>query len=308
MQPNLQLGGKKFVRKRKLIATFYAVRALSYSTAILRAPGVSRKSSITAAGMAIQHAAEQWSGYCQRYAQRTRSTYRGHLARFIDATQIRTIGQITPLLLQTYINGLLAEHTNTGTNLCIAVLKSFCRWLSETYNCPNPAIKLKKLPSDTAEARCLTQAEYDRALSVAHGTQYHLLRFLANTGLRASELSSIKPAAVKGTWLTISGKGGKIRHIPFNKAAQESLPYVLNMSKSRYSLLRYCHACAEAAGLAPFGPHALRHYFATRLLAKGVPIHHVSKLLGHSSVVITEQIYYHFRPDHLAGLTDCLED
>jgi integrase/recombinase XerD len=42
-----------------------------------------------------------------------------------------------------------------------------------------------------------------------------------------------------------------------------------------------------------FDPHWLRHSMATRALRDGVPLEVVSKLLGHSSTTVTEQVYGH---------------
>ena len=42
-----------------------------------------------------------------------------------------------------------------------------------------------------------------------------------------------------------------------------------------------------------FDPHWCRHTYATRLLRKGTPIEVVSKLLGHSSIATTSDIYGH---------------
>jgi site-specific recombinase XerD len=44
--------------------------------------------------------------------------------------------------------------------------------------------------------------------------------------------------------------------------------------------------------------HSLRHTFASHLVMAGVDLYSVSKLLGHSSVKITET-YAHLLPDHL---------
>jgi integrase len=46
-----------------------------------------------------------------------------------------------------------------------------------------------------------------------------------------------------------------------------------------------------AAGLPRVVPHALRHSCATLLLSQGVPLPVVSRILGHSSVRITMDIY-----------------
>jgi integrase len=76
---------------------------------------------------------------------------------------------------------------------------------------------------------------------------------------------------------------------------------------NRNRLYRICKRLARRAGIPRFGPHALRHYFATELYRKGVPVSLISKILGHSTTQITELIYVHFQSADLLGVTDCLE-
>ncbi|WP_407555609.1 tyrosine-type recombinase/integrase [Streptomyces sp. Pv4-95] len=66
-----------------------------------------------------------------------------------------------------------------------------------------------------------------------------------------------------------------------------------------------CHfrkAC-KAAGLvhpdgsAKYIPHSLRHFFASTALANGVPIHEVSRWLGHKSIKTTVDIDGHLVPE-----------
>lgn len=49
----------------------------------------------------------------------------------------------------------------------------------------------------------------------------------------------------------------------------------------------------KKAGIADINFHGLRHTFATRALEKGIPAKTVSDLLGHSSIVITMDLYTH---------------
>ena len=42
-----------------------------------------------------------------------------------------------------------------------------------------------------------------------------------------------------------------------------------------------------------FHPHSIRHSFATRCAEKGVDVKVAYKLLGHSSITITMEIYQH---------------
>lgn len=79
-----------------------------------------------------------------------------------------------------------------------------------------------------------------------------------------------------------------------------------NQPIDRRLLYNICRKAAVSAGIQIFGPHALRHYFATALLHSKVPISFVSKLLGHSSIRTTESIYIHFQAEYLDGVTECL--
>jgi integrase len=54
---------------------------------------------------------------------------------------------------------------------------------------------------------------------------------------------------------------------------------------------------AETAGLGHWHPHELRHSAASLLLAQGVPLKVISEMLGHSSIVVTADIYGHLLDD-----------
>jgi integrase len=59
------------------------------------------------------------------------------------------------------------------------------------------------------------------------------------------------------------------------------------------NLLRALTNAARTAGIEDVGLHTLRHSAATMMLNAGVPLHVVSRILGHSSVSITGDIYGH---------------
>ena len=114
---------------------------------------------------------------------------------------------------------------------------------------------------------------------------------------------------VRGATLTITGKGRKRRHIPLNPTCLEILKRHSDLTHFRVSRSVFYHQAAKYAKKAKIpccGPHSFRHYFATQLLLKGVPIKKVSILLGHKSVQTTEKTYAHILPADLQGATDCL--
>ena len=63
------------------------------------------------------------------------------------------------------------------------------------------------------------------------------------------------------------------------------------MSVCRKFEVRCKDAEGKPAAIEDCRLHRLRHTFAVRLLLKGMSLDHVSKLLGHSSVAITEKYY-----------------
>jgi integrase len=57
---------------------------------------------------------------------------------------------------------------------------------------------------------------------------------------------------------------------------------------------------------AGIGLHTLRHTAATLMLTNGVPITTVSRVLGHSSITVTADLYGHVAPDVSQAAADIL--
>ena len=66
------------------------------------------------------------------------------------------------------------------------------------------------------------------------------------------------------------------------------------------NVVRRWHALCDAAGIARRPFHHLRHTSATFLLTGGMPLEAVSKLLGHSTVAVTANVYAEIRQRLLA--------
>lgn len=129
---------------------------------------------------------------------------------------------------------------------------------------------------------------------------------LANTGLRVSELCSLKLGDIqiserKGKLVVRFGKGQKYREVPLNSNARKALADYLELradEKSEYVFLgergpltpsgvfRILQKYANEAGV-KVSPHQLRHTFARRLLRAGADIVTVQQLLGHSNLNTT---------------------
>lgn len=141
-----------------------------------------------------------------------------------------------------------------------------------------------------------------------------VIELLFATGMRISELCSLKPSDIDLTSNTvlIFGKGSKERILQLGnpdviaalKSYQETfqknidacefffvnrLGHRLSDQSVRFMINRY----AANAGISQhITPHMFRHSFATLLLEQDVDIRYIQKMLGHSSISTTE-IYTH---------------
>jgi integrase/recombinase XerD len=154
-----------------------------------------------------------------------------------------------------------------------------------------------------------------------------LIELLAATGLRVSELVSLKLSAVQAErdFLTIKGKGGRERMVPVSRRAQivlrgyidalKSLDIAASMwlfpSHGKSGALTRQHFALElkklayAAGLSAnaISPHVLRHAFASGLLAHGADLRAVQQMLGHADISTT-QIYTHVQTERLLATVE----
>ena len=143
-----------------------------------------------------------------------------------------------------------------------------------------------------------------------------MLELLYATGLRVSELIGLQMQQINfdGNFLTVMGKGSKVRAVPFGQwARQKLLTYVgearrrllkgkssvfvfINRSGrplTRQGFWKLIRGYALAAGVEKrVTPHTLRHSFATHLLEGGADLRSVQSMLGHADISTT-QIYTH---------------
>ena len=129
---------------------------------------------------------------------------------------------------------------------------------------------------------------------------------------RDGDESSNHYVLVEGTTKSISSE----RTIPLNqttlnallelKKANGGFAYVFSNAKGKPinpCNLNRAHDCIlERAGISHIGIHALRYTFASQLFANKVDIKVISKLLGHSDVSVTCNIYIHLMQEELPTL------
>ncbi|HTM77462.1 MAG TPA: tyrosine recombinase [Devosia sp.] len=193
---------------------------------------------------------------------------------------------------------------------------------------PKARRPLPKVLSVAEVDRLLTTAEAEANADAAPGPQaaalrlYLLLELLYATGMRVSELVSLKRSAVMrdASFLTIIGKGNKERVVPVNDRARDAIKtYLMTLEPgpwlfpangadgylARQVFARDLKLLAARAGIssARVAPHVLRHAFASHLLNGGADLRVVQLLLGHADISTT-QIYTHVLDEKLRTLVE----
>jgi integrase/recombinase XerC len=144
-----------------------------------------------------------------------------------------------------------------------------------------------------------------------------VLTLLYGCGLRISEALGLTRQAAENDPLTIIGKGGKARIVPVLPVARQAVERYLDLCPlaldPRAPMFRGVKGgplnarniqlliarLRGALGLPETAtPHALRHSFASHLLAGGADLRTIQELLGHASLSTT-QIYTEIDTSHL---------
>ncbi len=217
----------------------------------------------------------------------------------------------------------------------IASVRGFYRFLLlEKRITRDPAEDLRAGKAWPALPKYLDLAQVDRLLeqpdtSTGRGLRDKaLIELLYATGLRVTELLSLKPGDVNldAGYLTCIGKGDKQRIVPLGHAAAdwvrrylaEGRPALLKTRKtpwlfvnakgggrlSRVGFWKILRDYGTGAGLRRgLSPHVLRHSFATHLLDRGADLRAIQMMLGHADLSTT-QIYTHVLEARLRSVYD----
>jgi len=205
-----------------------------------------------------------------------------------------------------------------GIQRALAALRSFYRHLEReglAGGAALRAVRSPKLPrtlprplSEDDAARVIAEAGRNEEAWLA-ARDAALLTLLYGTGLRISEALRLTRADVPlGETIIVLGKGGKERSLPVLPAVREAVSHYADLCPyapgKQAPLFRSRRggpmSPRDAQGLmqrlrgrlglpASATPHALRHSFATHLLANGGDLRSVQELLGHASLSTTQK-------------------
>ena len=209
----------------------------------------------------------------------------------------------------------------------LSALRTFLRFVGGS-NASVPQLRGPRVrkglprPVAPAEALNLAQTVEDNARRAWVGARdFALLLLLYGAGLRIGEALSLTGAALPlGDTLRVTGKRGKTRIVPILPAVAgavaryvETCPWPIERETPLFLGMRggsleagvvraSVRSARRALGLSErTTPHALRHSFATHLLAGGADLRSLQELLGHASLAST-QVYTAVDAAHLLDI------
>ena len=233
----------------------------------------------------------------------------------------RDLSRVDTICFRSYLaNRQKRGLSHKSTARAFSSLRGFYKYLARTHGVKNDAIGLissPKVPRKLSKAIDPIDVEHMRGAIRAidcnepwlAARDWALVVLLFGCGLRISEALSLRNNDVRGhpDVLRITGKGNKERLVPVlpivwnaidkyiavrpfgNDATDElfrsvrGLPMTPRMAQKVVENLRHYLQLPDYVT-----PHALRHTFATALLAGGADLRSLQELLGHSSLSTTQ--------------------
>jgi integrase/recombinase XerC len=266
----------------------------------------------------------------QRASPKTVEAYGRDARQFLDFLDLHAgaahdFARLSPRDLRSFFAERRAGGVgNRSLARQLAALRGFARFLERDCGVRCEALFTRRAPklgrslprpvaTAPARAMCLPETIEDggRQPWIA-ARDAAVLSLLYGCGLRISEALSLRGrdlASLEAGTLTIIGKGGRARGLPVIRQVRDGVHAYLEqcpfVTKPQEPLFRGARGGPLSAriiqatvarlrgvlGLPDSAtPHALRHAFATHLLARGGDLRAIQELLGHASLSTT-QIY-----------------
>lgn len=254
--------------------------------------------------LSIRKAVDKYINSCKnRISESTVKTYELALRDLTNAIKGSTrLSELSKKSHDTILSYLESKYSKTTVNIRLRGIRAFLMWVVENEYLEKLPFKVKMLKLKDRLPKFISPDEMKKIYA---NTEDPILRSIFRvyefTGMRLSELKTSK---LEGKFLRIVGKGNKERIVPIPEilindymVAKEADYHTDRITKSFTAAKRN----AKIKGNKTL--HSLRHTFALRMLVELGDIYLVKKLLGHSTVTVTE-VYTKFPIEYLKDVFD----
>jgi site-specific recombinase XerD len=227
----------------------------------------------------------------------------------------RPISDITKMDLVDTLNESTEDCKPSTYNNIKTTVKTVFRYARDVLelivSSPADALKSRKNPS--RERDFWTMEQVDAIVRAADTPEYRLcFAFMGYAGLRVHEAVKVRTEDVRDGFLYVVGKGNKFAKIPISSRMREELErygrnlerYGMTSQEAAYMLKKAARKALGDSFSGSANPHRLRHSFASNALRAGVNPKTLQKLLRHSCITTTLNIYTHLIDE---DLTDEIE-
>lgn len=237
---------------------------------------------------------------------------------FFEKQYINSVAKISETNLNTYVLSLEKEGLSPASvSRNIAAIKAFLLYLLKNQvilKDPSERIKPPKVQKKSPQVLrtdSVNQLLLQPDTATKKGIRdLAMLELLYATGIKVTELISLKVKDVNlsGRYITCGDK--RERNIPFGKAAKAALASYLkirdeafNKKNNEYLFLnssgealtrqgfwKILKTYAKMVGMTDINPNSIRHSFAAHLIENGADLSSVQEFLGHADITTT-QVY-----------------
>lgn len=284
--------------------------------------------------MLLTDAAKEFEFNCQcrKLSDKTIRNYGkliGYLLDYLkEQHKVLCLEDVRPMYIKAYL--MMLQERGAKPQYINDQLKAFkvlFRYLyEEGYTDSILTERIKNVKQPKTIIKTFTEQEVKKMTEYYSGHTFMkvrnrlMLMTFFDTGIRVSELIDLKLSQVKNEYILIHGKGDKERVVPksplLNKwmfkylstrenfFAYRRVPENVFLSRNgRPMTTEAIHRVIKIAGKAVgvsrdirVSPHTCRHTFAQMQLKNGLDLYSLSRLMGHSSISITQR--------YLEGLRD----
>jgi integrase len=250
--------------------------------------------------------------YATRHAETLRSpdTARHHAARIGRWCEGRRASD-TRQVVSAIIQDMTGHYAPATINRSLGTLGKALRMAWERGEVAQDYSGLcKRLPERNARTVSLSMAEVQRIADCASAPVRAAIWLSLLTGCRRGEVLAIRPDMIGTDTLLIPAgatKTERAREVPIIAPARPWLamtPIPLNFEGLKSGFQR----ARVKAGMPHVNFHDLRRSCGTLLIRQGVPLHVVSRILGHTSTTVTERVYAHLSTQQVHAGMSALAD